>query len=105
MVGELLAGTRYLLASSGVAATRESTPVAPPREEPVADLASVPAAVVKVDWQVPLSEAAWSVPLSFYEPVKAKKAAGGNFADFAPVKPAAEFDSMGRDLLGKGKSE
>jgi hypothetical protein len=73
-----------------------------PRPEPIAELNAAPA-TVKVDWQAPLTEA-WSVPLSFYEPVKAKKAAAGNFADFALAKPKPEFDSMGKALIGKGKA-
>ncbi|HEX6265548.1 MAG TPA: hypothetical protein VFZ81_01495, partial [Burkholderiales bacterium] len=91
MDNQLAAGTRYLLASGGVAAARKD-----PVEEP-----AVPAPIARIEWQSPLGEG-WGAPLSLYEPVKAKKATG-NFADFAPIKPAAGFDSMGRQLLGKDK--
>jgi hypothetical protein len=103
MLEDLRPGARYLLGSAEVAAAPQEATTAR-LEEPVAELIGAPAAVVKVDWQTPLNEA-WSQPLSFYEPVKVKKGAAGNFADFGPVKPQGQFDAMGRELLGKGKTK
>jgi hypothetical protein len=83
---ELEAGTRYPLAEGSTGGS------------------AAPALPLRIDWQAPLG-ADWSTPLSSYDSLKGKKAAKANFADFAPVKPAAQFDSLGRELLGKGKSK
>jgi hypothetical protein len=102
MVEELQAGMRYLVAPREAAAARAAVPVVPQRDL-TADIGAA-ASAVRVEWQAPLGES-WGSPLSLYEPVKAKKPATTNFADFAPVKPQGIFDSLGRALLGKGKTK
>jgi transposase len=55
-----------------------------------------------IDWQAASSEG-WSLQLSPYDTGKPSKKAASNLASFElkPLGKAGEFDSLGRELLGK----
>jgi hypothetical protein len=121
MDDDLPAGTRYL-ASGPVSARPEDVlrPAEPStRRAPAFDAGPMAFAAAaeplarsadaRIAWQSSLGEG-WNLRLSPYEPVKPAKGVSGNFAEFASLKPQGDaaqpaYDSMGRQLLDKGKTK
>jgi hypothetical protein len=102
---ELDAGVRYLLASGSTAPAAE-TPAAAPAFDAYADWGGVGASA-GIDWQAE-SKGGWEVKLSPYDTGKPARGTSNItpfevdlLAKYGAAKQGGEFDSMGRELLGK----
>jgi hypothetical protein len=117
MSDDLDAGVRYLVSSGAVPASQQSGAAAtsaPSGGMPQFDLYAGLGGMgphAGIDWQGEAS-GSWRVELSPYAPSKPAKAVSPNLAEFdaKPLKsePASQgtgFDSLGRALLGKGKTD
>ncbi|MEX2149864.1 MAG: LEPR-XLL domain-containing protein [Steroidobacteraceae bacterium] len=114
---DLESGVRYVPAAAGSGATAQAGAgrAAPsvsgmPAFDLYAGLGDI-GPHAGIDWQADAS-GSWRVELSPYAPPKPAKAASPNLAEFdakplksAPASQDTGFDSLGRALLGKGKTD
>jgi hypothetical protein len=105
MAEDLDPGVRYRIDAEPAAATPGTSSM------PAFDLYAGLGGTAGIDWQGEAS-GSWRVELSPYAPPKPAKAVSPNLAEFdaqplksAPAPQDAGFDSLGRALLGKGKTD